>query len=94
MTARILADPESYFTEKKMQYIAQLRQKLSFGKKVAIYGGGVIGKKLFCFLQHENVSVDFFCVTDLAKNPLEVCGLPVKGIHEVDAKETVILVGV
>lgn len=94
MAARILADPESYFTEKKMQYIAQLRQKLSFGKKVAIYGGGVIGKKLFCFLQHENVSVDFFCVTDLAKNPLEVCGLPVKGIHEVDAKETVILVGV
>lgn len=91
---RILTEPEAYFTEKKEQYITQVRQKISEGKRVAIYGAGEIGQKLCRFLQKELIHVDFFCVTDSTKNPAKKCGLPVKGIREVDSARIEILIGV
>ncbi len=91
---RIITEPKSYFAEKKEQYIAQVRQKISAGKRVAIYGAGEIGQKLFKYLQKELIPVDFFCVTDSTKNPAKKCGLSVMGIREVDFAGLVILVGV
>ncbi len=94
MSTQILTEPEKYFAEKKEEYIVQVKREIARGKRLAIYGAGVIGKKLYRFLQRENIPVEFFCVTDPTANPPEKSGLPVKGIHAVDATGIVILVGV
>lgn len=69
MMARILTEPEKYFAGKKEEYIAQVKQKMTEGNRIAIYGAGEIGKKLYRFLQKENIPVEFFCVTDPTTNP-------------------------
>ncbi len=94
MSVQILIEPEKYFAEKKEEYIAQVKRKITEGNRIVIYGAGEIGKKLYRFLQKENIPVEFFCVTDPTTNSSEECGLPVKGIHTVDVTGIVILIGV
>lgn len=74
---------EKYLEQNVKSYIDIVRTKQAEGKTLVIYGAGKIAKGLYSFLKDSEITVNFFCVTEIADSSKELFGLPVCAMADV-----------
>lgn len=64
-------------------YKDTIREQVSAGRTIVLYGAGMYGRKILSLLRQEHIHVHTFAVTQQGYNLPEVMGVPVRTVDEV-----------